>query len=182
MRRRDISIADISIANEEVVLTQSDMHASNFGVSPDGRPIIFDAATIQALPVTLADFTLLRTTPFATEVSKNVFREDESVALLASPNIEALTQVRRLLFMSFDDSLGTFDSLPASLFVRADDILILFRRCRRGRQLYTPDTRLNLPVCMPKWSQTIKPNMWRGAARDRKFSTTADERCQPGVT
>ena len=129
MRRRDISIADISIANEEVVLTQSDMHASNFGVSPDGRPIIFDAATIQALPVTLADFTLLRTTPFAKEVSKHVFEDDERAALLASPSIAALAEARRLLFMAADDSFGMF-YFACFPFVRTDEILIFFRRCR----------------------------------------------------
>ncbi|KAI0037626.1 hypothetical protein FA95DRAFT_1614034 [Auriscalpium vulgare] len=78
------------------------MDASNFGVSSDGRAVIFDAATIQALPESLADFTLLRTTPFATAVSKHVFGEERAAQRLASANIASLAEVRRLLFMAAD--------------------------------------------------------------------------------
>ena len=94
--------------NEDVVLTQSDMDASNFGVGLDGRAVLFDAATIQALPVTLANFTLLRTTPFATAVSQHVFDADKMVTRLASPSLKSLAEVRQFLSNTFDDSLGTF--------------------------------------------------------------------------
>jgi hypothetical protein len=84
-----------------MVLTQSesDMDASNFGVGLDGRAFLFDAATIQALPVTLADFTLLRTTPFATAVSQHVFDADKRAARLASPSL--LTLLGLLLFCAW---------------------------------------------------------------------------------
>ena len=94
--------------NEDVVLTQSDFDASNFGVGLDGRAVLFDAATIQALPVTLADFTLLRTTPFATAVSRHVFGAEERAARLNSPSMESLAEVRQFLSKTADDSLGTF--------------------------------------------------------------------------
>ena len=103
--------------NDDVVLTQSDMDASNFGVGLDGRAVLFDAATIQALPVTLADFTLLRTTTFATAVSQHVFDAAERAASLVSTNLESLAEVRRFLSMTSDDSLGTF-SLACFSFVR----------------------------------------------------------------
>ena len=94
--------------NDDVVPTQSDMDAGNFGVGLDGRAVLFDAATIQALPVTLANFTLLRTTTFATAVSQHVFNAAERAVSLASTNLESLAEVRRFLSMTFDDSLGTF--------------------------------------------------------------------------
>jgi hypothetical protein len=108
VRRPYIPIDDVSLVNEDVILTQSDMHACNFGVGFDGRAVIFDAATIQALPVTLADFTLLRTTPFATAVSKHVFDPVERAARLASPSMKSLAEARRYLFMLADDTLRMF--------------------------------------------------------------------------
>ncbi|KAF8173518.1 hypothetical protein K438DRAFT_1980778 [Mycena galopus ATCC 62051] len=96
-------IAQLSFVGEDVVLTQSDMDASNFGVALDGRPVVFDAATIQALPKTLANYTLLRTTEFATAVSAHIFDAGERAALLASPNFASLAAARKHLFMGNDD-------------------------------------------------------------------------------
>ena len=111
-----------------MVLTQSDMNPGNFGVALDGRPVIFDAATIQALPKTLADFTLLRTTSFAQAVSTYVFRPVESKALLESPNFMSLAEVRSHLFMGNDD-LGKFNLACFSL--SADTLAPLSSlRCR----------------------------------------------------
>ena len=95
--------------DEDVVLTQSDMDISNFGVALDGRAVVFDIATIQALPRTLAEFTLLRTTNFAKAVSAYVFDADHSAALLASANFSSLTEVRIYLSTGNDD-LGKFNS------------------------------------------------------------------------
>lgn len=99
-------ITDIDFTDDEIVLTQSDR--SNFDVAPDGRPVIFDAATIQVLPKTLADYTLLRTTAFAKDVSAHVFNPDEKDALLASTSFASLGEVRKDLFIG-DDGLGKFD-------------------------------------------------------------------------
>jgi len=101
-------IANINLMGDNVVLTQSDMHPSNFGVAPDGRPVIFDAATIQALPETLADFTLLKTTDFARAVSAYVFNPVEMEVLLASANFTSLAEVRIYLSRG-DDNLGKFN-------------------------------------------------------------------------
>ncbi|KAI0043699.1 hypothetical protein FA95DRAFT_1523809 [Auriscalpium vulgare] len=98
-------IADVSFEGEKVVLAQTDMDASNFGVSPDGRAVIFDAATIQALPESLADYSLLRNTDFATAVSKDVFG-DERATRLASSNIASLSEVRQQLFMGYSETLN----------------------------------------------------------------------------
>jgi len=108
-------IANINLTDDNVVLTQSDMNQSNFGVAlDDGRPVIFDAATIQALPKTLADFTLLQTTSFAKAVSAYVFHPVESNALLKSPSFISLAEVRSYLSMS-DDDLGKFNLACFSL-------------------------------------------------------------------
>ena len=93
---------------EDVVLTQSDMDISNFGIALDGRAVVFDAATIQALPRTLAEFTLLRTTNFAKAVSAYVFDAGHSAALLASANFASLNEVRIYLSRGNDD-LGKFN-------------------------------------------------------------------------
>lgn len=73
------------------------MDPRNFGVAPDGRAIIFDAATIQAMPLTLANFTLLFSSPFADAVSENLFSSKEIKALLRSKNVKSLTGVRRFM-------------------------------------------------------------------------------------
>ena len=109
-------IAQLSLVDDDVVLTQSDMNAGNFGVALDGRAVVFDAATIQALPKTLADFTLLRTTNFAKAVSTYVFDARERDALLASSNFEALAEVRNRLSRSSNDGLGKFTWLGCFLF------------------------------------------------------------------
>ena len=101
---------------EDVVLTQSDMDMSNFGVALDGRAVIFDAATIQALPKTLADFTLLRTTKFAKVVSAYVFDAGHIATLQASPNFTSLAEVRIYLSTGNDD-LGKFNLACFSLGV-----------------------------------------------------------------
>jgi len=96
-------IARVSFVGEDVVLTQSDMGMSNFGVDLDGRAVVFDAATIQALPKTLAEFTLLRTTKFAKDVSSYVFDAGHIAALQESPKFTYLAEVRKLLSRGNDD-------------------------------------------------------------------------------
>ncbi|PIL26050.1 hypothetical protein GSI_11804 [Ganoderma sinense ZZ0214-1] len=98
-------LAEVTLEDEDIVLTQSDMDVSNFGVALDGRAVVFDAATIQALPKTLADYTLLRTTTFAKAVSAYVFDTHQSASLLASLNFASLDEVRRRLSTG-DDDLG----------------------------------------------------------------------------
>ncbi|KLO07943.1 hypothetical protein SCHPADRAFT_627328 [Schizopora paradoxa] len=121
MKRRWEPIADISFATEDVVLTQSDMDPSNFGVAADGRPIIYDAASIRGLPISLADYTLLRTTPFARVVAGCLFSRDDMLACWGSPNLVSLAEVKKYLGGAFDDTLGLdangdVPSAPASAY------------------------------------------------------------------
>ena len=106
MRRRRPNIADINIADEPLVLTQSDMDPSNFGVDTAGRPVIFDFGEMGWLPKSLADFTLLRTSSFAATVSAHVLGDDlDSVA--ASSNLVSMCAVKTYLGVGYESKLGT---------------------------------------------------------------------------
>jgi transcriptional regulator GlxA family with amidase domain len=112
------------------------MDMSNFGVALDGRAVVFDAATIQALPKTLADFTLLRTTKFANAVSAYVFDAGHIAALEASPNFMSLTEVRICLSTGNDD-LGKFDCICFCWVLNPRPPLSSLRcRCEWQREVY----------------------------------------------
>ncbi|KAG8899498.1 hypothetical protein FRC01_010491, partial [Tulasnella sp. 417] len=98
-------IKDIRIAGEELVLTQSDINPGNFGVDTNGRPVIFDAATIGWLPESFANYTLLLTNEFATAVSKHVFAPEKAEALKRSANLVSMSRVRALLIQVYRDDL-----------------------------------------------------------------------------
>jgi len=101
MRRRQPDLADISIAAEPLVLTQSDMDPSNFAVDATERVVIFDFGEIMWLPASLANFTLLRTSSFAADVSAHVFGNDcDSVA--ASSNLTSMCAVKTCLGLDRD--------------------------------------------------------------------------------
>ncbi|KZT37597.1 hypothetical protein SISSUDRAFT_833065 [Sistotremastrum suecicum HHB10207 ss-3] len=106
IRRPVEPIVEISLTSEDVVLTQSDMDESNFGVAADGRGILFDVATIRGLPLSLADYTLLRTTPFAKAVAECLFDPAEMEERLGTPTMKSLVEVRKQLRWTYDDSLG----------------------------------------------------------------------------
>lgn len=95
-------------------MTQSDMDESNFVVAADGRGILFDVATIRGLPLSLADYTLLRTTPFAKAIAECLFDPVEIEERLSSTTMKSLVEVRKQLRWTYDDSLGMWDFL--SLF------------------------------------------------------------------
>ena len=100
MRRRQPDLAEISIADEPLVLSQSDMDRSNFAVDATGRPVIFDFGEIGWLPESLSNVTLLRTSSFAAEVSALVFRDHlDSVA--ASSNLASMRAVKTYLGTGF---------------------------------------------------------------------------------
>ena len=106
MLRLEPNLAKISIADEPLVLTQSDMHPSNFAVDATGRPGILDFLEIGWLPESLANFTLFRTSGFASSVSARVFRDDLD-SIKASSNLASLCAVRRCLYTGFTSDLGT---------------------------------------------------------------------------
>jgi len=101
MRRRQPDLAEISIAGELLVLTQSDMDPSNFAVDTTWRPVIFDFCEIGWLPESLANFTLLRTSSFAAAVSERVFG-DNLASVAASSNLASLCAVRVYQVMGFN--------------------------------------------------------------------------------
>ncbi|KAI5830566.1 hypothetical protein K523DRAFT_351558 [Schizophyllum commune Tattone D] len=105
IRRRRPSIADINIADEPLVLTQSDMDLSNFGVDTAGRPVIFDFGQIGWLPESLANYSLLGTSTFASGVSAGVLG-DSLRSVAESANMKSMGAVRMHLGMSFSHDLG----------------------------------------------------------------------------
>ena len=106
LQRRQPGLAEISIAGEPLVLTQSDMDPSNFAVDATWRPVIFDFGEIGWLPKSLADFTLLRTSSFAAAVSAHVLGDDlDSVA--ASSNLVSMCAVKTYLGVGYESKLGT---------------------------------------------------------------------------
>lgn len=97
-------IVPINLTHDTLVLTQSDMDKkSNFGVDLDGRPVIFDAATVQVLPRTLADYTMLRSTEFAREVAEKLLDAEKIARLRESIGFESLSEVRKVLNTGNDD-------------------------------------------------------------------------------
>jgi len=106
MQRRQPDLAKISIADEPLVLTQSDMDPSNFAVDATGRPVIFDFCQIGWLPESLANFTLLKTSSIA-GVSGRVFR-DHLDSVKASSNLASMRAVMTYLVTGFqaDQGLG----------------------------------------------------------------------------
>ncbi|KAL1678077.1 hypothetical protein EV122DRAFT_290601 [Schizophyllum commune] len=105
IRRRRPNIADINIADEPLVLTQSDMDSSNFGVDTVGRPVIFDFGQIGWLPESLANYSLLGTSTFASGVSAGVLG-DSLRSVAESANVKSMGAVRMHLGMSFSHDLA----------------------------------------------------------------------------
>jgi hypothetical protein len=97
LRQRSPTVTDVSIAHEPLVLTQSDMDASNFGIDAAGRPVVLDCGEIGWLPESLGLYTLFRTTAFARKVAAHLFDLDEATHLCAQPNLASIAGVRTLL-------------------------------------------------------------------------------------
>ncbi|KAI4518515.1 hypothetical protein K525DRAFT_208333 [Schizophyllum commune Loenen D] len=116
------TIADINIADEPLVLTQSDMDLSNFGVDTAGRPVIFDFGQIGWLPESLANYSLLGTSTFASGVSAGVLG-DSLRSVAESANVKSMGAVRMHLGMSFSHDLGA-----SRLFRSARMLMIPLRR------------------------------------------------------
>ena len=104
-QRRQKDLANISISGERLILTQSDMDPSNFGIDETGRVVIFDFSEIGWLPESLANYTLLCTKKFASDVAARVFGDDLD-SVTASSNLASLVQVRMLLFTTGIRTLG----------------------------------------------------------------------------
>ena len=118
------------------MLTQSDMDPSNFGVDTAGRPVIFDFGQIGWLPESLANYSLLGTTLFASGVSAGVL-DDRLRPVAESSNVKSMSAVRVHLGMSFSHDLGAFG------IFRAADILMLTLR-RSGLRWESKDVGMRL--------------------------------------
>ncbi|KAG8921588.1 hypothetical protein FRC01_000175 [Tulasnella sp. 417] len=100
-------VTDISIANEPLVLTQSDMHSCNFGVDTAGRAVVLDAGDLGWLPQSLADYTLFGTTGFARAVAAYLYDDpDVAARVQQSPNLASMDRVKVLLWTAYPSSLG----------------------------------------------------------------------------
>ena len=82
------------------------MHPSNFGIDSTGRVVIFDFGEIGWLPESLANYTLLSTDEFISNVAAHVFG-DQLDSVKASPNLASLGAVKILLGMGARSTLGT---------------------------------------------------------------------------
>jgi len=100
------TIANVSIAHEPLVLTQSDMDASNFGVDAAGRPVVLDFGEIGWLPESLDLYTLFRTKAFARKVAPHLFGPDEATRLRELPNLAPIAGARMILGMAAEPSLN----------------------------------------------------------------------------
>ncbi|KAJ7210627.1 hypothetical protein B0H12DRAFT_1033678 [Mycena haematopus] len=127
-RLRHKTIADVSIADEPLVLTQSDMHRSNFGVDTAERPVILDPGQIGWLPESLGLFTLFQTTAFARRVAEQLFTPEEAAVLRAQPNLHSMAEVKVLLATAAGPSLSTFTRIVSRV------VMTPSRRFGRGRQ------------------------------------------------
>jgi hypothetical protein len=105
-QRRSQDLANISISGERLVLTQSDVHPSNFGIDATGRVVIFDFGEIGWLPESLANYTLLSTGGFISKVAAHVFG-DHLDSVKASSNLASLSAVKTFLGLGVRETLGT---------------------------------------------------------------------------
>ncbi|KIO27451.1 hypothetical protein M407DRAFT_23270 [Tulasnella calospora MUT 4182] len=106
LRLRFKNIADVSIANEQLVLTQSDMDPSNFGVDAAGQSVILDPGEIGWLPESLALYMLFRTTDFARDVTACLYAPEDAAHLGAHPNLASMGGVRVMLAQAAGPNLN----------------------------------------------------------------------------
>jgi len=112
MRNMQHDISDVSIVNERLVLTQSDMDRSNFGVDTEGRSVILDCGEIGWLPESLELFTLFRTTGFASSVAEHLYTPEDAATLRKRPNLHAMAGVKVLLGVASRPSLSESTHRP----------------------------------------------------------------------
>ncbi|KAI6163336.1 hypothetical protein EDD17DRAFT_490007 [Pisolithus thermaeus] len=88
----------ISITNERLIFTQSDMHGSNFGVDEEGRTVLLDFGEVVLLPESFARFTLSSKEEFSPMIG--------SLGFLGESNMALMGKVAYALAMVFDPKLG----------------------------------------------------------------------------
>ncbi|KAG9038125.1 hypothetical protein FS837_001301 [Tulasnella sp. UAMH 9824] len=104
-RRSNPGLGHLDVLHQEVVFSQADVDESNFGVSPDGRPVIFDFFEIGRVPVPLANFTLVCGTAFAQDIAK-IVSDTLHLGWQAAPDMILIAVVAATLVMVYDKKLG----------------------------------------------------------------------------
>ncbi|GJJ14320.1 hypothetical protein Clacol_008584 [Clathrus columnatus] len=97
--RRRSAIDDVSFLNERLVLTQSDMDESHFGVDDKERPCLLDFRSIGWLPESFASHTMSSIIPFIAAVAQHLDWPP-------SPNLLTMSRIRGFLGMYADRTLG----------------------------------------------------------------------------
>lgn len=69
-RSRQKSVTPVSFDAEPVILTQSDVNASNFGVDKAGKTVLFNFSSIGWLPLSFAKYAMPSTNQFTADVVK----------------------------------------------------------------------------------------------------------------
>lgn len=106
-RRSNPGRGHLDVLHQEVVFSQADVDASNFGVVPDGRPVIFDFFEIGRVPVPLANFTLVCGTAFAQDIAKLV-SDALHLGSKTAPDMMLIAVIAATLVMVYDKKLGAF--------------------------------------------------------------------------
>lgn len=104
-RRTNPGLGHLDVFNQEVVFSQADVDESNFGVGPDGRPVIFDFFEIGRVPVPLANFTLVCGTTFAQDIAKLV-SDVLHLGPNTAPDMILIAVIATTLVMVYDKRLG----------------------------------------------------------------------------
>ena len=92
----------LSMSNDRVLYSQSDMDDSNFGVDREGRTVVLDFESIGLLPETLILCTLSRDHNLR-EVLPSLLA---TVGLSGETSLEWLAAIRSCLWMTADPTLG----------------------------------------------------------------------------
>ena len=88
-QRQSKDIPYVSIADEPLVLTQSDMDRSNFGVDTAGRPVILDPEAIGWLPESMELFALFGPAYFAHTVAEHFDAPEAAARLQTRSNLRS---------------------------------------------------------------------------------------------
>ncbi|KZT04173.1 uncharacterized protein LAESUDRAFT_703740 [Laetiporus sulphureus 93-53] len=96
-------VAHVSLCNERLVFTQSDMDESNFGVDVEGRTCLFDFGAVGLLPESFASYTMSSSVQFTAAVAQHL-------GWPSSPNLRTMGRISTFLWMYFDPTLGLDDN------------------------------------------------------------------------
>ncbi|KAI6103676.1 hypothetical protein F5141DRAFT_1050428 [Pisolithus sp. B1] len=92
-------VAPVRISHEQLVFTQSDMDASNFGADDKGNTCLFDFGEVGLLPESFANHTMSSNAPFTVQVVKYL-------GWPSCPNLDSMSKIRGFLGILGDTTLG----------------------------------------------------------------------------